>query len=89
MSRKVKLGAHCSECPVPARWSFLPIKRLLSAALNYCRDASVDSVWLTTNAENEPAIGFYLAKGFEHVGETHFRIDDQGYMNNVYRFDLL
>lgn len=64
-------------------------KRLLSAALDHCRALSIDSVWLTTNAENDPAIAFYLAKGFEHVGETHFRIDDQGYLNNVYRFALL
>ncbi len=64
-------------------------KRLLSAALDHCRDASVSSVWLTTNAGNDPAIEFYLAKGFEHIGETHFRIDDQGYLNNVYRFSLL
>ena len=63
-------------------------KRLLSAALDYCRDASVDSVWLTTNAENGPAIAFYLAKGFEHVGETDFCIEDKGYLNNIYRLSL-
>ncbi|KNG93392.1 GCN5 family acetyltransferase [Pseudaestuariivita atlantica] len=61
---------------------------LLSAALDHCRDASVGSVWLATNAENDPAIAFYLAAGFEHVGETHFRIGDQGYLNNVYRLSL-
>lgn len=64
-------------------------KRLLSAALDHCRDASVGSVWLTTNAQNDPAIAFYLAKGFEHIGETHFRIDDQRYLNNVYRLSLI
>lgn len=42
------------------------------------------SVWLTTNAENDPAIAFYLALGFEKVGETHFRIQDRSYLNNVY-----
>lgn len=64
-------------------------KRLLSAALEHCREKGVASVWLTTNAENDPAIGFYLRQGFEHVGETHFRIEDQGYLNNVYRLSLL
>ncbi len=60
-------------------------KRLLSAALKHCRETYVKSVWLTTNAENDPAIDFYLAQGFEHVGETNFCIDDKGYLNNVYR----
>lgn len=64
-------------------------KRLLSAALELCRERGVASVWLTTNAENDPAIGFYLRQGFEHVGETQFRIEDQGYLNNVYRLSLL
>jgi len=63
-------------------------KRLLSAAIDHCREAGAASVWLTTNAENDPAIAFYLAKGFEHVGETDFRIDDKGYLNNVYRLAL-
>jgi len=64
-------------------------QRLLAAALETCRDAAAPSVWLTTNAENHPAIAFYLAKGFDHVGQTHFRIQDEGYLNNVYRYDLL
>lgn len=63
-------------------------KRLLSAAIDHCRKAGAASVWLTTNAENDPAIAFYLAKGFEHVGETDFRIDDKGYLNNIYRLAL-
>ncbi|MBQ2262074.1 MAG: GNAT family N-acetyltransferase [Loktanella sp.] len=64
-------------------------KRLLAAALQHCRDICVEAVWLTTNAENDSAIAFYLAQGFEHVGETHFRIGDQGYLNNVYSHRLL
>ena len=59
-------------------------KCLLDAALRHCREEGAPSVWLATNAENLPAIRFYLAHGFEHVGETHFRIEDQGYLNNVY-----
>lgn len=59
-------------------------KQLLKAALDHCRACYVQSVWLTTNAENSPAIAFYLSQGFEKVGETHFRIGDQGYLNNVY-----
>ncbi|WP_244328068.1 GNAT family N-acetyltransferase [Roseibium sp. RKSG952] len=62
--------------------------RLLDAALRYCKEQSAESVWLTTNAENDPAIDFYLARGFEQIGETHFRIEDQGYLNNVYLYRL-
>ncbi len=63
-------------------------KRLLHAAFEHCRNKPADSVWLTTNAENDPAIAFYLAQGFKLVGKTHFRIDDQGYLNNVYSYRL-
>ncbi|WP_299822899.1 GNAT family N-acetyltransferase [uncultured Jannaschia sp.] len=62
--------------------------RLLDAALEHCREVSAASVWLATNAENAPAIAFYLARGFTHVGETHFRIGNEGYRNNVYRYCL-
>ena len=61
-------------------------KRLLDAALQHCRDKAAPSVWLATNAENDPAIAFYLAQGFEQVGETHFRIEDERYLNNVYLY---
>ena len=63
-------------------------KSLLSAALKHCHDLDVDSVWLTTNAENHPAIAFYIAQGFEYAGETTFRIGDNGYLNHVYRISL-
>lgn len=61
-------------------------KRLLAAALEHCRDAGAASVWLTTNAENAPAIAFYHARGFEQVGESYFRIEDEKYLNNVYSY---
>lgn len=60
-------------------------KRLLSAAFAHCRDAGEKSLWLATNAENAPAIAFYLAQGFDQVGETSFCIEDKAYLNNVYR----
>ena len=63
-------------------------KTLLDAALEHCRRRGAESVWLTTNAENSPAIAFYLKQGFEHVGETHFRIGNEGYLNNVYSYRL-
>lgn len=59
-------------------------KALLDAALEHCRRRGAASVWLTTNAENSPAIAFYLKQGFEHIGETHFHIGNEGYLNNVY-----
>ncbi|NVO56795.1 GNAT family N-acetyltransferase [Rhodobacteraceae bacterium B1Z28] len=63
-------------------------KRLLHAALRECRDRSIESVWLATNAENTPAIAFYLSQGFEFVGEAYFRIETEGYLNNVYSYQL-
>ncbi len=63
-------------------------KKLLNAALLYCQEQSAESVWLATNAENDPAIAFYLGQGFLHVGETHFRIGKEAYLNNVYAYTL-
>ncbi len=63
-------------------------KRLLNAALVYAREKEVESVWLTTNAENTPAIAFYLAQGFTQIGETYFRLEDEAYLNNVYSYRL-
>ncbi|MEO0487018.1 MAG: GNAT family N-acetyltransferase [Pseudomonadota bacterium] len=62
--------------------------KLLSEGVEHCRARGAGSVWLQTNAENDPAIAFYLKRGFEQVGETHFRIADQAYLNNVYRLTL-
>ena len=63
-------------------------KDLLNAALRHCRKDGINAVWLATNSENTPAIGFYLAQGFEHIGHTHFRVKDQAYLNNVYSYAL-
>ncbi len=54
-------------------------KALLTAAL-----AQTDATpWLTTNAENTAAIGFYQANGFAIVGQTHFKIQNRAYLNQV------
>ena len=60
-------------------------RALLEQGLAYARAADTASVWLTTNSENAPAIAFYLKQGFEKVGTTHFRIQDQAYLNDVFR----
>ncbi|WP_120634415.1 GNAT family N-acetyltransferase [Ruegeria sp. EL01] len=62
---------------------------LLDVGLQYCQSVGGDAVWLTTNSENTPAIGFYLSQGFAHVGTTHFRIQDQAYPNHVLARDLI
>lgn len=63
-------------------------KALLDAALDHCRELGTESVWLTTNAGNSPAIAFDLRRGFDHVGETQFRIGREGYLNSVYSLRL-
>ncbi len=64
-------------------------KRLLMAGLDYCRSVEAKSVWLTTNAENSPAIRFYLAQGFENVGQTHFKLENEAYLNEVFTLCLM
>ena len=54
-------------------------KALLDHALDHCRACGADTVWLTTNSENTPAIGFYKAMDFKQIGVTPFRIVDQAY----------
>ena len=56
---------------------------LLEAGLQICTALGAIEPWLTTNAENAPALGFYRAQGFRIVGRTHFHIDDQAYPNEV------
>ncbi|MDE0784881.1 MAG: GNAT family N-acetyltransferase [Planktomarina sp.] len=63
-------------------------KRLLKAAVERCRAKDIEEVWLTTNSENTPGIAFYLSQEFNFSGETHFRIDDQAYLNNVYSYSF-
>jgi diamine N-acetyltransferase len=58
---------------------------LLEQGLVFARQSGCPSVWLTTNSENAPAIGFYLRQGFEKVGTTDFRIEDQAYQNDVFK----
>ncbi|MET3838276.1 GNAT family N-acetyltransferase [Bradyrhizobium sp. OAE829] len=61
---------------------------LLHCALEHCRDLGGESVWLTVNARNSRAIGFYLRHGFNKIGTTHFRIGDQAYENDVMKIDV-
>ncbi|WP_249150221.1 GNAT family N-acetyltransferase [Bradyrhizobium sp. JYMT SZCCT0180] len=61
---------------------------LLQCALEHCRDLGGESVWLTVNARNSRAIGFYLKHGFNKIGTTQFRIGDQAYENNVMNIDV-
>ncbi len=63
-------------------------KGLLQVGLQHCYENRVQSVWVATNSENTPAINFYLAQGFENIGNTHFRIQDQAYLNEVFSYTL-
>ena len=61
---------------------------MLHCALEHCRDLGGENVWLTVNARNSRAIGFYLRHGFNKIGTTHFRIGDQAYENDVMKIDV-
>ena len=58
-------------------------RALLDEAFARCRARGIDAAWLTTNAENAPALGFYRRIGFRIVGRTDFVIDGAGYPNEV------
>lgn len=57
---------------------------LLGAALDGARGRGAQSVWLTTNSQNAPAIAFYRAQGFAHIGQTAFTIGDESYANHLF-----
>ena len=40
-------------------------------------------LWLMVNAENVGAAKFYQKHGFAKVGEAHFKIQDEAYLNNI------
>lgn len=63
-------------------------RALLAEAFARCQPRGIDAVWLTVNAENTAAIGFYRALGFRTVGQTEFVIDGRGYPNDVMACDL-
>ncbi len=63
-------------------------RELLAEVLLRCQMRGIEAVWLTVNAENTPAIGFYHALGFCTVGRTDFVLDGRGYPNEVLRRDL-
>lgn len=63
-------------------------RRLLAAACDQSQQRGATSLWLTTNAQNDPAIAFYLSRGFTQIGETDFRIGEGRYLNNIYRLAL-
>ena len=58
-------------------------KGLLNEGLSLCAQRKSTSAWLTVNSENTAALNFYAAQDFQNVGQTHFRIADQAYLNEV------
>ncbi len=63
-------------------------KRLLAKGLEYCASISATTPWLAVNSENAMAVNFYLANGFNKIGQTRFQIQDQSYLNEVLAIDL-
>lgn len=61
---------------------------LLKIGLSHCAEHNISCPWLAVNAENENAIGFYKKHGFSIAGETHFKINDEAYLNHIMAFDF-
>ncbi|MFT7594019.1 MAG: ribosomal protein S18 acetylase RimI-like enzyme [Paracoccaceae bacterium] len=62
-------------------------QKLLQEVLALCQSRQVSHPALTANSENTRAIEFYQKNGFVIAGQTHFRIQDQGYLNEVLVFN--
>jgi len=62
-------------------------QQLLKAALAECQARNIARPWLAVNSENPRAIAFYLRNGFVSAGQTHFRIQNQAYLNEVLVFN--
>lgn len=56
---------------------------LLQAAVQRAQDLGAPRPWLTTNAQNTKAIGFYQRQGFAITGETAFCLGAESYPNTL------
>ena len=56
---------------------------LLEASYADMRQAGHKEAFLSANAENKEAVSYYLAKGYETLGESWFEIEDGRYLNFV------
>lgn len=43
--------------------------------------------WLMVSSENDRALRFYRGRGFAHVGDTHFRLNENAYLNHVFQIE--
>ena len=58
-------------------------KGVLQAGLAALEVAGHTSPWLMVNAQNQEAMGFYTAQGFERVGKRNFCIGDAQFLNYI------
>ncbi len=58
--------------------------QLLEFAINECRSAFQNSMWLSTNYENEVAIKFYKKSEFTIVGTLMFQLEDGEHPNHIF-----
>lgn len=56
---------------------------LMAHGLARMQAEGAEAVWLAVNSENTAAIAFYHRHGYSHAGQTHFRIADQAYLNEI------
>ena len=63
-------------------------KDLLRAGLAALEAADQTSPWLAVNAQNQEAIGFYTAQGFERVGKRNFCIGDTQFLNYILSYTV-
>lgn len=77
---RLYLSRHCHRQGIGAR--------LLAAAERHVIDSGLPFLWLRAYARNAQAKAFYLACGYEDVGQTVYRFDGNDYENRLYRRTL-
>jgi diamine N-acetyltransferase len=63
-------------------------RRLVDDALAHAESCGSPALWLTAWAGNQRALDFYAALGFEDIGTTVYRFEDQTFENRVLRHRL-
>lgn len=81
---KSEKGPEISVLYVLERFTGMGIgQQLLDQAFMFCKELSIDSVWLTVYHKNERAIKFYLKNRFKESGKTYFELVNNRYENKI------
>lgn len=93
---QITLGARHEQAPAGIQAELLRLyvqepftgkrvgTRLLDEAEQLANQCGATVVWLTPWIHNHRAIGFYLARGYQDFGLTHYIVEDELHENRVH-----